>query len=123
MDTAPKKSISPAARGNSFRHALSGIRLLVINEPNAKLHAAATIVAVAAGFILHINYTRWAILVIAIAVVWVAEALNTCVERLCDFACDNKYHPAIKVIKDISAAAVLIAALASLLTGILIFIL
>jgi diacylglycerol kinase len=48
--------------------------------------------------------------------------LNTSIEKLCDYSCENKFHPAIKVIKDVSAAAVLIAAFVSVAIAVIVFI-
>lgn len=114
--------MSATSRKNSFAYAFNGIRLLLSREPNAKLHAIATAVAIAAGIVQDISATRWAVLAMVIGLVWVTEALNTCIEQLCNFSCGDQYHPAIKVIKDISAAAVLIAAIASVAAGVFIFI-
>ncbi len=118
-----QKNISLKSRKKSFSYAIHGIVALVKREPNAKLHALASIVAVSAGIIRHISHWQWAMLAVAIGLVWITEALNTCIEKLCDFCCDNRIHPAIKIIKDISAAAVLIAAVVSIVVGTIIFIL
>src|SRR5947207_14497669 len=99
------KNLSLKSRKNSFVYAIAGLRQLFKEEPNARLHALATIIAVAAGFVRHISLTQWLALVIVIGLVWITEQLNTCIERLCDYACDNKTHPAIKIIKDVSAGA------------------
>ena len=58
-----------------------------------------------------------------IALVWMAEAFNTCIEMLCDLWCKGEYHPQIKRIKDISAAAVLFISIAAAVTGAIIFLL
>lgn len=78
-----------------------------------RIHLAATIVVIIAGCIRHLDAKEWIAICIAIGLVWITEALNTAVEMMCDLFGRNMYHPAIKVIKDISAAAVLIAALVS----------
>lgn len=121
MDLKQKKSMSAAARSKSFSYAFNGIWLLLTGEPNVKIHALATVAAIVAGVMRHISNTAWVALAFAIGLVWITEALNTCIERLCDFCCENKFHPAIKVIKDIAAAAVLIAALTSITIAIIIF--
>jgi diacylglycerol kinase len=118
----PKK-LSVRSRKHSFAYAITGLRLLFREEPNAKLHALATLIAVAAGFVRHISQMQWLALVIVIGLVWITEALNTCIERLCDYACEGKTDPLIKVIKDISAGAVLIAAIVSVVTAFIIFVL
>ena len=117
-----KKNMTVSSRAKSFSYAVNGIFLLLKQEPNAKLHAFATVAVIIAGFIRHIGPWQWAALSFAIGIVWITEALNTCIEKLCDFCCDNKFHPSIKIIKDISAAAVLIAALVSISIGIIVFI-
>ncbi len=116
-----EKNITIRSRGKSFSYAINGLVQLFRQEPNAKLHSLATLTVIAAGFIRHIGHWQWAVLAFAIGLVWVTEALNTCIEKLCDFCCDNKFHPSIKVIKDISAAAVLISAMVSVAVGIIVF--
>jgi diacylglycerol kinase len=115
------KNMSPTSRAKSFTYATNGLWQLLRQEPNAKLHAIATVVVLAAGIVRHIQLWQWIALVFAIGLVWITEALNTCIEKLCDFCCDNKFHPAIKIIKDISAAAVLLAAGVSLAVAFIIF--
>ena len=114
------KNMSIRSRGNSFIYAINGIRLL-LREPNARIHALATVAVIAAGIARHINSTQWMAISIAISIVWITEALNTCIEKLCDYACNKEIHPAIKVIKDLAAGAVLIAAITSIVTGIIVF--
>ena len=123
MTMDQKKTMSVTSRRNSFIYAFNGIRELFKQEPNAKFHAVATVGVIIAGIIRHISHTQWAAIVFAIGLVWITEAMNTCIEKLCDYSCENKYHPAIKIIKDISAGAVLIAAFVSLVVGIFVFIL
>ena len=80
-----------------------------------------TIFVIIAGCVKHLTPLQWLAIVFAIGLVWITEALNTCIEKLCDFACDNEIYPAIKIIKDIAASAVLIAAMVSIVTGIIVF--
>ncbi len=115
------KSMGIKSRASSFGYALNGLWLLLKNEPNAKLHVIAAVVVVAAGVVRHIGPLQWLAIAFAMGLVFIAETINTAIERLCDFACDNQIHPAIKIIKDISAAAVLIAALVSIATGVIVF--
>lgn len=110
-----------AARGNSFKYAFAGLRQIFKQEPNARLHAIAAVVAIIAGFIRHLSPIQWTAIIFAIAVVWITEALNTCIEKLCDLWCDNKWHPEVKIIKDIAAGAVLVAAMASVVVGMIVF--
>jgi len=105
--------MSVRARRNSFAYAWAGLVQLFKLEPNAKLHALATLLAIAAGIARHITVMQWSAIVFAIGLVWITEALNTCIEKLCNLWCDNKWHPEVKIIKDIAAGAVLVATLAS----------
>ncbi len=116
-----EKNMTAKSRAKSFSYATNGLLQLFRLEPNAKLHVLATVAVVVAGFIRHVSKWQWVALVFAVGLVWITEALNTCIEKLCDFCCGNKFHPSIKVIKDISAAAVLLAAIVSLVTGIIVF--
>ena len=116
------KRFSPRSRAGSIGYALSGIRALLRTEPNIWIHIAATIGVVIAGMFRQLTDNQWIAITVAIAMVWVAEALNTAVEKLCDFACDKKYYPEIKTIKDISAGAVLITSLCSIVIAIIVFI-
>ena len=121
MSMEQKKNMSVASRKRSFSYAINGIVELFRQEPNAKLHTLATIAVIIAGIVRHVGPWQWVGLFIAIGMVWITEAVNTCIEKLCNFCCDNQFHPAIKIIKDISAAAVLIAAIVSVAIGITIF--
>lgn len=80
----------------------------------------ATVIVIALGWWRGFSTVKWALCFFAIGFVWVSEAMNTALERLCD-AVSEEYHPLIRQAKDISAAAVLIAAVIALATGILLF--
>ncbi len=115
------KSIGLNDRARSVAYAINGLYQVLRTEPNAWLHSIATLAVVAAGIARDISPQKWLAILFAIALVWVTEAINTAIEKLCDFCCDNKFHPSIKIIKDISAAAVMIAAAISIVTGIIVF--
>jgi diacylglycerol kinase len=68
---------------------------------------------------LHLSMSDWAVLLLTIALVWTAEFINTALEAVVDLASPQQ-HPLAKVGKDVGAAAVLIAALTSILVGLLI---
>lgn len=104
----------------SFGYAISGLKVLLLGERNMLIHLLATLVVIALALWFRLNTERWCLLLFAIAGVWIAEAFNTAIERLCNVVNPEK-HPIIKQVKDISAAAVLLAAIAAVLTGILIF--
>jgi len=115
------KPFSLRARAGSFRYALRGLAHLFVQEHNMRIHLAATVVAVTAGFIKGLGPKEWVAICIAIALVWITEALNTAVEMMCDLFGRNMYHPSIKIIKDVAAAAVLIAALLSVVIAFFVF--
>ena len=108
------------ARVRSFGYALRGLGDLVTSQPNVHLHLAATVAVVAAGVALGLSRLEWGLIVVVLAVVWLAEALNTALEHACD-ACHPTHHPRIARAKDVAAAAVLLAALAATVLGLLVF--
>ena len=110
-----------SSRAKSIGYAIEGLYQLIKLEPNARIHAVATIVAIFAGIIRHLNQGQWLAISLAIGIVWITEALNTCIEKLCNIWNDNQLHPEIKVIKDIAAGGVLISAIVSLVIGIIVF--
>lgn len=115
------KKMTIKSRLRSISYAVNGLRVLIQGEPNAQLHLVATIIVIIAGIVKHLNAHQWTLLVIAVSLVLITEALNTCIEKLSEFACKGEIHPSIKIIKDISAGAVLIAACSSVLMGLFIF--
>jgi diacylglycerol kinase len=103
----------------SFGHAFRGWGYVIRNEKNAWVHAVATICVVSLAAWLVIPLRDWAVLVLTIALVWSAEFFNTSIETVVDLA-SPVHHPLAKVGKDVGAAAVLIAACASILVGLII---
>ena len=105
-----------SSRLHSVGHALRGIGVLLATQPNARLHAAATVVVVALGAWLRIGPLEWALLAAVIGLVFCAEALNTAIETLTDLV-SPKWHALARDAKDVAAAAVLLASLAALAVG------
>jgi diacylglycerol kinase (ATP) len=106
-------------RIRSFRFAFVGIWTMLKTQHNAWVHAFATVVVVATGFFFGVSTSEWCWLVLAIMAVWIAEALNTAFEFLADAASPG-FHPLVKHAKDVAAGAVLIAAIGSLIIGVLV---
>jgi len=104
----------------SFKFAFRGIGRLLRLEVNARIHLVATILVVGAGFYCQVTNTEWCLLVLAMMAVWVSEGVNTAMEWLCD-RINPEHDPAIAQIKDVAAGAVLIAALAAVVIGVLVF--
>lgn len=105
-----------SSRLRSFGHAFRGLKVLLQTQPNARIHAAATVLVVAAGVLLRISPMEWVLIVLAIASVWTAEALNTAIEFLVDLVSPDP-HPLAGKVKDVAAGAVLIAAIGSAVIG------
>ncbi len=107
-------------RAGSFRHAISGLGFMLRSQHNAWIHAAATILVVAAGLALGLDGADWKWLVVTILMVWLAETMNTAFEHLCDMV-SPQHHASVKLAKDVAAAAVLICALGAVVMALLIF--
>ena len=119
MPDAPKFSL--IARGRSFGFAISGLRLLVHTEHNARIHLGATIAVVIVGVALQINRDEWRWLIVAAALVWMAEAFNTSIERLADVVTLER-DARIAMVKDVAAGGVLVCSIAATLIGVLTFV-
>jgi diacylglycerol kinase len=104
------------ARLQSIGYAVRGIGTLISTQPNAQLHLVATFSVPIAGYFLHLTECEWIAILLCIALVWTAEALNTALEQLADEV-DPNYRPGIGRAKDVAAAGVLIAALISTLVA------
>lgn len=114
----------PSALARRFRlHAFAdagrGLALVLRTQPNARIHLSATVAALAAGAWLGLTSVEWAAIVAAIALVWIAEALNTAVEFTIDLVSPERQRLA-GWAKDAAAGAVLLAAAAAALIGLLI---
>lgn len=103
----------------SFRFAFAGVWYALRTQRNTRVHLAITAGVMALGLWLGLSPTQWAVLVLAIGFVLVSEMLNTVAETLVDLVSPD-YHPLAKVIKDVTAAAVLLGALISAIVGLLI---
>ena len=115
------KSLDKKKLRNSFKFALSGIKLCVKDEQNMLIHFTVAFLVITAGFIFRISYIEWIVCLLLIGMVLMMELLNTAIENTCDAVTDkdNKY---IKIAKDTAAGAVLIIAIISAIIGLLIFV-
>lgn len=109
------------ARMESFRFALRGLSALFLNEHNSRIHLLATVLAIITGTVLGINRFEWCIISVVIGFVFFAELINTALESLAD-ATHSEINDSVRKAKDYSAAAVLVAAIVSVVAGCLIFI-
>ena len=106
-------------RIRSFRDAFRGVLSLVSSEPNAWIHALASASVLVLGSVLGLGRLEWALLVLAMAGVWAAEAMNTAVESLADRVSPDP-HPLVGRAKDVAAAGVLLAAIGAAVVGFLV---
>jgi diacylglycerol kinase len=98
----------------SIGHALDGIVNLIKQERNAKIHLVATALVIYVGFNMEFTAQEWIWISLAVACVWVAELINTSIERLTNLV-SPEYHPLAKQVKDYAAGAVLVMSLWAIL--------
>lgn len=103
----------------SIRFAFNGLIYVVKSQNNARIHLLCTILVVGVGIWLELSLNQWAAIVAAIAIVWITECFNTTIEKIFDLI-NPEPHPLVKHGKDSGAAAVLIAAMLSVVIGILV---
>jgi diacylglycerol kinase len=107
--------------GSSFLYALHGIRHVFAHERNARIHLLFALAAFLLGMFLHVSDAELAAVFFAVIMVFLAEIFNTAIERTLDLI-DVRENPRIKLIKDMAAGAVLVAAVAAVLVGCAIFV-
>lgn len=106
-------------RMQSFRYAFAGWWYVLRTQKNAWIHAVFSLAVAALGLWLNLSLIEWAIIIITIAIVWMAELINTAIEAIVDLITLEE-HPLAKVAKDVCAAAVLLSAFAAVLVGLMI---
>ncbi len=114
------RDVTWRARYRAFFHAGRGILTLLATQWNARIHLAAAASTIALGFLLHLAAWEWCAVVLAIALVWVTEALNTAVEFVVDLVSPQRHRLAGQA-KDLAAGAVLVASAAAVAIGLIVF--
>lgn len=104
----------------SFAVAFSGIWEAICTERNLRIHLTATVYVIALSAFLKLARLEYAVLFLTCGAVIALELINTALERLCDFT-ESEHNEKIGLIKDISAGAVLVAAIFSVGVGIALF--
>lgn len=107
-------------RIKSFLFAFNGLKILMTEEHNARIHLVAAICAVIASIVFEISAFEWIAVMVAIGLVFALELMNSAIERIADFVAPEK-NEKIKKIKDLSAAGVLISAITALIVGLIVF--
>jgi diacylglycerol kinase (ATP) len=107
------------SRARSFRYAFSGWWYVIRTQRNAWIHAIFSLVVILLSLWLRLGAHDWAVIILAIAIVWISEFVNTALEAVVDLASPQQHYLA-RVGKDVGAAAVLIAAVSSAIIGLFI---
>lgn len=112
----PQRSRS---RLQAFRHAFAGLWYVLRTQRNAWIHTGITIAVILLGLWVGLERYDWAVIMIAICFVWLAEIINTALEAITDLASPGQ-HPLARVGKDVGAGAVLLASITAIILGLLI---
>lgn len=106
---------------NSFKYAFRGLREVVSTERNVKIHLLFAILAVVLSFLLKLQLLELLFVIISITVVLFAEIINTALEKTLDLISQENSHK-VQLIKDMSAAAVLLTALNAIAVALVVFV-
>ena len=104
----------------SVGHALDGIEYTVDHERNFKIEILFAIIVTVTSFILKVSLMEWTILVLVIGMILALEMINTAIERCVDLVTKD-YRELAKIAKDVSAGAVFVMSIFSVVIGIIIF--
>jgi diacylglycerol kinase len=102
------------------RHAIRGLLEVFRKETAARIHLAMTVGVIGAGFFFRIDPGEWVAVILAIGLVITAECFNTAIESLAD-AVHPEHHPLVGRAKDIASGGVLMAAIAAVTIGLIVF--
>lgn len=105
----------------TFKNSFKGIRLALKSERNIRIHYVLAVLAITSGIVLQFNPVEFCLLLIAIALVIIAEMMNSAIEFSLDAIFHNRYSKLVGMAKDIAAGAVMIATFISIAIGILLF--
>lgn len=108
-------------RVQAFGFALTGLRTFFAESIHARIHLAAAVGVILAGYITGLSPVEWIIIFLCIGLVMALEAVNSAIEYLTDLA-SPEWHPLAKKTKDVAAGAVLISAMISVIIALIIFI-
>lgn len=103
----------------SVSYALDGLKL-ALKEKHFKIHLLAVVLVTIAGLYFHISQTEWLVCLLLFALVISLELVNSAIERLVDLVSPQQ-NPKAGAIKDMAAAAVLVASIIAIICGFLIF--
>lgn len=121
ITTGKNAAVKKQQLQSAFSNAIDGLIHFFRGDRNGRIHLGVAIAVILAGFTFHVSAMEWIILIGCIAAVIALEMINAAIEKLCDMV-HEEFHATIKYIKDVSAAAVLFVAAASVVAGTIIFI-
>ncbi len=116
-----QENFSVKRRIQSFKYAFNGLRILLREEMNARIHLCIAICVIAAGFVFKISTGEWICVIFCIGFVFALELINTSIENMADYV-SKDYHDLIKKTKDLAAGAVLVGSIAAAIVGLIIFV-
>ena len=119
LDPAAHSPVVSANRWRSFMYAIAGCRYMLRYQKNTRIQLLATFIVVLLAFWLEVSPKEWALLILATAMVWLAEFFNAAVEAAVNLAVSD-FHPMARVAKDVAAASVLLAVLTSIAIGLIV---
>lgn len=105
----------------SFQYAFSGLFHFIRNDRNGRIHCSIILLVIAAGWYYQVSATEWMVLLLCCTIVPSLEMLNHALEELCNKVQPDK-DPRIRIVKDVAAAAVVWAAIISVIIGSIIFV-
>src|SRR5699024_460818 len=98
----------------------NGLKESFVGERNFQIHLIAAIIVIGFAFYIKVSVIEWLFLLVAIQVVMITEIINSVIEGIIDYV-KPEIHPQAKRIKDMAAAAVLVAAIFAVIIGIIVF--
>lgn len=109
------------SRKKSFEFAWEGLKHAFLTQTNFQIQLCFGLLALILAYWLQFSRIEWLILIVAVGLVLTAELLNTVLEVVVDLAVKEKLLPDAKIAKDVSAAAVLLISLISVIVGLILF--
>jgi diacylglycerol kinase len=107
------------SRARSFGYAFAGLRY-ALGQPNFRIQILIGVAALILAAVIRVQSAEWLALILVSVAVLLMEMLNTAIEALVDLASPD-YHPLARTVKDVTAGAVLLAALAAVIVGVYVF--
>lgn len=107
-------------QGIGLKYAINGIKEAIVHERNFRFHLVISFFVICFSIYLKLTQIEWIVIIIAIFIVLIMELINSVMERIIDYV-KPELHPKAKIIKDLAAGVVLLAAILSIILGLIIF--